>query len=198
MAAPRLTVPLFFLSGSGSADRTDVVRQSRDGRGAGRMRYCRIFNDMNHPSGPRLLICWGGDMERRTSPRRHHPVPFHGGLATIVSVMTTVAIWASLGWHWGWWPWLGAWLAGVNLTTLGYYGLDKFQARRLGGRVPEVVLHGLAVAGGSLGAVSGMRLFRHKTIKARFRLIFALIVLAQLGLIAAIAYRLLLHRTTTR
>jgi uncharacterized membrane protein YsdA (DUF1294 family) len=130
-------------------------------------------------------------MEHRTRRQKHHPVGFHAALAIVLAVIATAALWASLGWQWGWWPWLAAWLIGVNLTTLGYYGLDKFQARRGGGRVPEVVLHGLALAGGSLGAVGGMWLFRHKTIKGPFRSIFWLIVLGQMGLIVAIGYRLL-------
>ncbi len=50
--------------------------------------------------------------------------------------------------------------------------------------MPEAVLHGMALAGGSLGAYTAMRLFRHKTIKGRFRLVFWSIVVLQLAIIA--------------
>ncbi len=36
------------------------------------------------------------------------------------------------------------------------------------GRIPEATLLGLALAGGALGGLAGMRLFHHKTRKARF------------------------------
>ena len=98
-------------------------------------------------------------MEHRTSRWRHHPVAFHGGVALLLAVVAAVALWAFLGLHWGWWPWLGTWLVSVNLTTLGYYGLDKFQARRGGGRIPEVVLHGLALAGEAWAPWAGCNSF---------------------------------------
>ena len=58
-------------------------------------------------------------------------------------------------------------------------------------RVPEAVLHGLAFAGGSLGADGGMQLFRPKTTKSSFRIFFWFIVVMQLLLIAAVIYRLI-------
>lgn len=45
------------------------------------------------------------------------------------------------------------------------YGFDKFQAKRNGFRVPEIVLLGLALVGGALGATIGRSLFNHKTRK---------------------------------
>jgi uncharacterized membrane protein YsdA (DUF1294 family) len=77
-----------------------------------------------------------------------------------------------------------AWLVSVNLIAIGYYAYDKRQAKDSGRRIPEVVLHGLALAGGSPGAWVAMRLFRHKTIKGSFQLVFWLIVVVQLLLIA--------------
>jgi len=89
-----------------------------------------------------------------------------------------------------WFHFLAAWLVSVNLVTFAYYGYDKSCARAASRRVPEAVLHGLAFAGGSLGAYAGMELFRHKTIKGSFRIFFWFIVVMQLLLIAAILYRL--------
>jgi uncharacterized membrane protein YsdA (DUF1294 family) len=54
--------------------------------------------------------------------------------------------------------------------------------------VPETVLHGLALAGGTLGAYVGMHLFRHKTIKGSFRLVFWVIALLQVALVLAALY----------
>jgi uncharacterized membrane protein YsdA (DUF1294 family) len=51
--------------------------------------------------------------------------------------------------------------------------------------VPERVLHLLALAGGTPAAFAAQRLFRHKTIKAPFRLQFTLIAAAQALLLAA-------------
>jgi uncharacterized membrane protein YsdA (DUF1294 family) len=53
------------------------------------------------------------------------------------------------------------------------------------------VLHGLALAGGSLGCYAGMRAFRHKTIKGTFRIVFWVIVVLQALLVVAVVYRLL-------
>jgi uncharacterized membrane protein YsdA (DUF1294 family) len=89
-----------------------------------------------------------------------------------------------------WPPLAAAWLAGVNLVAFGYYGFDKRRARQGGRRVPELVLHGLTFAGGSLGAYAGMELFRHKTVKGSFRIFFWCLVVMQVLLIGAVVYRL--------
>ena len=44
--------------------------------------------------------------------------------------------------------------------------------------------------GGTLGAYLGMRLFRHKTIKGMFRIVFWTVVVLQLALIAALVKRI--------
>lgn len=77
-------------------------------------------------------------------------------------------------------PWLGSWLWMVNLAALAAFALDKAQAQRDGRRVPELVLHALALVGGSPAALVAMRAFRHKTRKVSFRLTTGLIVAAQL------------------
>ncbi len=79
---------------------------------------------------------------------------------------------------------LQAWLVGANLAALLAYGYDKAVAGRGRTRVPEAVLLGLALIGGSPGAFVGMLFFRHKTSKPAFLIPFALIVLLQLGLLA--------------
>jgi len=107
------------------------------------------------------------------------PERFHALVALTLALIGT-GIWLWLFRHaWHWYQALAGWLIAVNLTTFGYYGYDKACARRLARRVPEVVLHGLALLGGSPGAFAAIRLFRHKTIKGRFQLLFWGIVALQ-------------------
>jgi uncharacterized membrane protein YsdA (DUF1294 family) len=113
-----------------------------------------------------------------------------GGVALGVTVLLTVALWAWLSGRWAWPPWAAAWLASVTVTAFAAYGADKGQAVRGGWRVPERVLHALTLLGGGLGSYAAMRLFRHKTVKGEFRIIFWLIVIAQVALMAGLAYRL--------
>ena len=56
----------------------------------------------------------------------------------------------------------------INIITWIVYGLDKWKARRGKWRVPEKTLLLLALAGGSIGALAAMTMFRHKTQKAKF------------------------------
>ncbi len=57
----------------------------------------------------------------------------------------------------------------VNLAALFLYGLDKRRARKDAWRISEKTLLLTALLGGSVGALAGMRLFRHKTRKWYFR-----------------------------
>ena len=84
-------------------------------------------------------------------------------------------------------------MVAVNFTTFGYYAYDKSQARKLpqGNRIPEAVLHGLAILGGTPGAYLGMVVLRHKTIKPAFRLVFWMTVVFQVLLAASLVYRIL-------
>ncbi len=77
-------------------------------------------------------------------------------------------------------PILYAYLIGINIVTLLAYGYDKRQAIVGRGRIPEVVLHVAALIGGSGGALLGQGLFRHKTSKVKFRLVFVAIIVLQL------------------
>ena len=58
---------------------------------------------------------------------------------------------------------LAVWLIAINLVTFAVYGIDKRRARRGAWRVPEKTLFLLPLLGGSIGALLGMRVFRHKT-----------------------------------
>jgi len=80
--------------------------------------------------------------------------------------------------------WLQAWLAAITAVTFLTYGYDKLVAGTGATRVPEKVLLALAFAGGTVGALLGMRLFHHKTSKQSFLERFGLVVAVQAVAIA--------------
>lgn len=56
----------------------------------------------------------------------------------------------------------------VNVLTFVIYGIDKNKAKHHKWRIPEHTLIMLAVLGGGIGALCGMRIFHHKTKKPKF------------------------------
>lgn len=81
--------------------------------------------------------------------------------------------------------WLTAWLIAINGLTFLAYGYDKTAAGSQLTRLPEATLLALAYSGGFVGALLGMRTFRHKTRKQSFQLKFWLVVGVQIALLAA-------------
>ena len=75
----------------------------------------------------------------------------------------------------------------INAVSLLLMLQDKRNAMRKGPRVPELILLGSAVLGGSIGAVLGMFFFRHKTRKPLFSVGLSLILLIQVGVFFLIA-----------
>lgn len=78
-------------------------------------------------------------------------------------------------------PIVWAWLATINAATFGVYAWDKHRAKAEKRRVPEMVLLGMALAGGTIGAGAAMQAFRHKTRKVAFLVPFAAVVLVQVA-----------------
>ena len=72
----------------------------------------------------------------------------------------------------------------INLLAFLLMGLDKTKARRHRWRIPEKTLFLSAIIGGSIGAILGMQIFRHKTKHASFRIGMPCILLVQLALAA--------------
>lgn len=70
------------------------------------------------------------------------------------------------------------------MNVIGYclMGLDKHRARTRQWRVPEKILFGAALLGGSAGAWAGMYVFHHKTRHWYFVVGIPLILAAQLAL----------------
>jgi len=81
--------------------------------------------------------------------------------------------------------WILAWLVALNIITFLTLSYDKSIVGSETMRVPERVLLWLAVAGGTLGAFTAMRLFRHKLAKKNFRLQIAFIGVVQIVLLVS-------------
>ena len=72
----------------------------------------------------------------------------------------------------------------VNTAAFLAFGEDKRRAKRREWRIPEATLMGLAAAGGSLGALAGMRFFHHKTRHRKFTAGIPALLIAQIALLA--------------
>lgn len=78
-------------------------------------------------------------------------------------------------------------LAAINLATFLAFADDKRRSERGEWRIPERSLLTYAAAGGSLGAVLGQQMLRHKTRKEPFRTHLRLLLAAQTMLVVALA-----------
>ncbi len=78
---------------------------------------------------------------------------------------------------------LSIYLLAINALLFTLMGIDKYKAKRGLWRIPEKTLFGLAIAGGSVGGILGMRAFRHKTRHNSFKFGFPAILIAQLALV---------------
>lgn len=74
----------------------------------------------------------------------------------------------------------------MNLLAFLLMGLDKAKARRNQWRISEKTLFLSAILGGSIGAILGMQVFRHKTKHASFRIGMPCILIVQIAL--AVSY----------
>lgn len=68
----------------------------------------------------------------------------------------------------------------VNIAASALFGIDKWCAVRGCRRISERMLLSLVFVGGSVGALAGMWLFRHKTRKALFLLLVPIMCLLHL------------------
>ena len=79
----------------------------------------------------------------------------------------------------------------INILTFFVYGIDKRRAKHARWRISEATLLLLAIFGGSLGALCGMRVWHHKTKHKKFKygvpLIFILQLLVVIWLISTTA-----------
>ena len=66
--------------------------------------------------------------------------------------------------------------------------VDKYKAKRNLWRIPEATLMGVAAVGGSIGAIAGMNLFRHKTKHAKFYIGLPVILVLQIVAVICIVF----------
>ncbi|KAF2514087.1 DUF1294 domain-containing protein [Flavobacterium zhairuonense] len=71
----------------------------------------------------------------------------------------------------------------INIIVFILAGYDKYQAKRNKRRIPENTLFLLEAIGGTLGLLTAMLIFRHKTSKTSFIVKFLIIFLIQAVLI---------------
>ena len=72
----------------------------------------------------------------------------------------------------------------MSVIALTAYAVDKSRAQRGAWRTPESTLHFLALVGGWPGALVAQDLFRHKSSKAEFQVMFWFTVVANVAALA--------------
>ena len=73
-------------------------------------------------------------------------------------------------------------LISINIVTFLAMFIDKKRAEKGEWRIKESTLLGLAMLGGSIGGITGMYVFRHKTKKLRFSVGFPVILITEIVL----------------
>lgn len=71
----------------------------------------------------------------------------------------------------------------INVLEFIIAGYDKFLARKQKRRIPENTLFFLALIGGTIGLLTAMLIFKHKTAKTSFIVTFIGIILIQIFII---------------
>lgn len=74
-------------------------------------------------------------------------------------------------------------LIAINFLTFVVYGIDKWKVKQGSWRIPEATLLGMAIIGGSIGALLGMKIWHHKTMHKKFKYGLPLILIAQIALV---------------
>lgn len=74
----------------------------------------------------------------------------------------------------------------INLIGFFIMGIDKRRAVKHAFRIPEATLFTIAIIGGSLGSIIGMRYFHHKTRHWYFVYGMPLILILQIALLVFI------------
>lgn len=57
----------------------------------------------------------------------------------------------------------------INVITFFTYGIDKWKAKHGKWRISELTLLMLAIFGGSIGALAGIKVWHHKTMHLKFK-----------------------------
>ena len=81
-------------------------------------------------------------------------------------------------------------LAIVNVATFFTFGIDKLKAKHAKWRIREAALLMLAVLGGSIGALLGMKVWHHKTMHKKFKYGVPAIIIVQAAIIGFLLMKL--------
>jgi len=84
-------------------------------------------------------------------------------------------------------------LAIVNIVTFCLFGIDKRKAKRDKWRIQESTLLWWAAAGGSIGALLGMKAWHHKTLHRKFTWGVPAILIAQIVIAGVIIWKYFGH-----
>ncbi|WP_411810680.1 DUF1294 domain-containing protein [Chryseobacterium scophthalmum] len=79
----------------------------------------------------------------------------------------------------------------MNLIAFTVFGLDKWKATQHKRRISEFSLLILTFLGGTVGAILGMIIFRHKVSKKSFLWKFGIIILVQIFIILFFKFKVL-------
>ena len=71
----------------------------------------------------------------------------------------------------------------INLIAFSAFAIDKYKARRSKWRISENTLLLLATIGGSIGAYTAMKTFRHKTSHKKFTILIPLLIIVHIALV---------------
>ena len=74
-------------------------------------------------------------------------------------------------------------IAILNVITFLIYAIDRWKAKKNRWRIPESILLLLAVLGGSIGALMGMKIWHHKPMHKKFKYGIPLIMILQIGML---------------
>ena len=118
---------------------------------------------------------------------RNRSFTVFGIIAIIASVGLFLLLETSTTWVWYW-----NWLVAISVVTFIFYAYDKISAKAGTGRIPEMLLHLLSVAGGFAGALLGMLVFRHKSNLKAHPLFLSLM------LVSAVLWSVLIYWLATR
>lgn len=90
----------------------------------------------------------------------------------VLAVFCVLPLWGSLAWLADGTIWAALAYPLVSLFSFCQYGMDKQAAQKGRWRTPENTLHIAELLGGWPGALVAQQVFRHKTRKVSFQLVF--------------------------
>ncbi|MCA9948079.1 MAG: DUF1294 domain-containing protein [Anaerolineales bacterium] len=118
---------------------------------------------------------------------KQRPRYFFGLIGIVATAVLFIIMQATTNW-----AWMLNWLISASVVTFVFYALDKGSAKAGTYRIPEMILHLMAIIGGFVGALLGMLVFRHKT-NFREHPVFLPVIIISFVLWAAAAYFLYLR-----